>query len=127
MSLIDKEKLSAYQKAWYEKNKDRVRAKQKERNYQQRYGLSTDEATAMRDARSGCDICGGPPDGPYAKYAIDHNHTTGQVRGCLCYVCNHAVGRFKDSPMLLIRAAEYLSYYEEIADGSEIQRPEVVG
>mgnify|MGYP001576209901 CR=1 FL=1 len=39
---------------------------------------------------------------------IDHNHTTGAVRGLLCTQCNVGVGMLKDSPAVLRAAANYL-------------------
>jgi hypothetical protein len=38
----------------------------------------------------------------------DHCHTSGQVRGVLCTSCNNGLGRFKDDPARLRRAADYL-------------------
>lgn len=40
---------------------------------------------------------------------IDHDHLTGKVRGLLCSACNHGLGLFKDSPILLKRAINYLT------------------
>lgn len=39
---------------------------------------------------------------------VDHDHKTGIVRGLLCHLCNTAIGKLMDSPMLLRKAAEYL-------------------
>lgn len=39
---------------------------------------------------------------------IDHNHTTGGVRGLLCDPCNWALGHVKDSPETLRRLMAYL-------------------
>jgi len=50
-----------------------------------------------------CIICG--DEGPLV---VDHDHVTGQVRGMLCNHCNRGLGHFRDSPMLLEFAAQYL-------------------
>ena len=39
---------------------------------------------------------------------VDHDHTTGTVRGLLCYTCNAAIGMMKDSPELLENTKQYL-------------------
>ena len=39
---------------------------------------------------------------------IDHNHSSGQVRGLLCTNCNRGIGLLKDNPETLQRAATYL-------------------
>lgn len=39
---------------------------------------------------------------------VDHCHTTGKVRGLLCAECNKGLGNFKDNPVSLRNALEYL-------------------
>ena len=39
---------------------------------------------------------------------IDHDHSTGLIRGILCENCNRGLGMFKDSPKLLANAIDYL-------------------
>lgn len=50
-----------------------------------------------------CVICG--DEGPLV---VDHCHETGQIRGMLCNHCNRGLGQFRDDPILLEFAAEYL-------------------
>lgn len=40
--------------------------------------------------------------------AVDHDHTTGKVRGLLCNACNKGLGFFKDSKELLDKAIKWL-------------------
>ena len=39
---------------------------------------------------------------------IDHDHSTGKLRGLLCHQCNVGLGNFKDSIYLLFKAMLYL-------------------
>jgi len=47
------------------------------------------------------------------KFCIDHNHTTGKVRGLLCSNCNTALGLLKDNTSNLNNAIQYLNKYKE--------------
>ena len=53
-----------------------------------------------------CAICKGTPKGE--RLAVDHVHGTEKVRGLLCGPCNRALGLFKDDPVRLAVAIEYL-------------------
>jgi hypothetical protein len=67
-------------------------------------GINVEQARAVWGKEKKCAICG-TSDG---KLCVDHNHTTGEVRGMLCNNCNMAVGFFQDSPLLLKQAIQYL-------------------
>ncbi|MFC1920290.1 endonuclease VII domain-containing protein [Chloroflexota bacterium] len=43
-----------------------------------------------------------------SKLVLDHNHSTGEVRGWICDSCNTGIGRFKDDIELIQKAIKYL-------------------
>lgn len=72
-----------------------------------KYGLTLKDYERMLDqGGGGCWICGTEPTA--RRLHVDHDHKTGKVRGLLCWSCNSSIGRFKDNPELLMRAAAYL-------------------
>jgi hypothetical protein len=68
-----------------------------------RQGIDHESAERLRAAIFTCQICGDTK-----KLRVDHCHATGALRGRICDACNVALGRFKDSPRLLRKAANYL-------------------
>ncbi len=73
-----------------------------------RYGLSLDEYDAMLTCQQGrCAICHAQPSDIHL--AVDHDHSSGRVRGLLCSDCNLGIGLFRDQASLLVAAAEYLT------------------
>lgn len=44
----------------------------------------------------------------YKRFAVDHCHTTGRIRGLLCSNCNTGIGLLKDDPNALQRAIEWV-------------------
>jgi hypothetical protein len=44
---------------------------------------------------------------------IDHDHTTGKVRGVICSACNIGIGHFDDDPGRLVRAAAHLRRFRQ--------------
>ena len=72
-----------------------------------KYGLTEKQYRLRMAFQEGlCMICRKEPAG-----YIDHNHRTGAVRALLCRGCNSGLGHFKDDPIRLRRAADYLELY----------------
>lgn len=60
-----------------------------------------------------CAICGNPETradqyGRISEFQVDHNHTTREVRGLLCFACNTAIGQMKEDVGRLQSAIRYL-------------------
>lgn len=60
-----------------------------------------------------CAICKLPeseiPHNKGQPWQVDHCHTTGQVRGILCFPCNFAIGLLKDDKAIIMNALNYIS------------------
>jgi len=88
-------------------------------NLRREYGIDLAEYEDMYTAQNGlCAICGiGIPkkDGKNGrgKFAIDHDHDTGKVRGILCAFCNFGIGNFKESVKTLESAILYLRHHSK--------------
>ena len=83
----------------------------REGRLRRRYGLNEEvyqELLAGQNFR--CAICGTADFDNTARRlpAIDHDHSTGKVRGILCSRCNKGLGLFGDSPELMREAITYL-------------------
>jgi hypothetical protein len=76
-----------------------------------KYGIGADEFDELLAKQGGrCAICPAEVgDKRGMPLYVDHCHRTGKVRGLLCADCNFGIGKFRDDPALLIRAAEYLT------------------
>lgn len=82
-----------------------------------RFGITPETYDRMlNDQGGGCAVCGttkGLRVGDRElRFSVDHDHNTGAVRGILCHSCNQGIGRFRDDPELLRRAADYLENKE---------------
>jgi hypothetical protein len=57
-----------------------------------------------------CKICGveSNPDSRARYFVVDHDHTTGDIRGLLCTKCNALLGLAMDREDILEKARQYL-------------------
>lgn len=97
----------------YEKYGTQPKYKNLRRKWQlkHKYKLTPEDYKKMLDMQENvCAICKrGPREHP--NLAVDHDHTTGAVRGLLCQSCNRAIGVFKDNLGTLRGAISYLLKY----------------
>jgi len=75
------------------------------------YGISLEQYDEILQSQNGlCAICQCPPGNGNGRYlCIDHDHSTGGIRGLLCRKCNAALGLVSDSPETLNRMIAYLA------------------
>lgn len=108
--------VRAYQRAYRERNADRLRAYEAGRYTEDRkmsvrlrqYGLTLEQYEEMERTQGGaCAICRRQcPTG--RRLAVDHDHKTGKVRALLCFKCNAAEGALDGRPDLAEALAAYM-------------------
>ena len=83
--------------------------REKNRKLLQKYSITLEQYEEMLQKQGNrCWICGRHKSEFQRPLHVDHNHTTGKVRGLLCGVCNRGLGSFGDSISRLERAIYYL-------------------
>jgi len=99
----------------------RLTKQQRAKDYRLRkvYGISFYEYKRILAVQEGnCAICGKPPK-PGRSLHVDHKHQQGErklsgdekrryVRGLLCWMCNTAIGKFRDNSTKMRAAADYI-------------------
>ena len=83
--------------------------KSKENRIKKVYGISLadyDRRKASQDCC--CYMCGISEDSLSYSLALDHNHTTGELRKFLCNRCNKVVGIFESNDGVAALAWQYL-------------------
>jgi len=138
MLLTVKERKSNYNKEYYLKNKEGARKRDKiykdkhreilrEKNtiyrknnpniaylsrrkaqLKRKFNLSLNDYNILLEKQKGvCNIC--KIKETTKALCVDHNHTTGEIRGLLCSNCNRGIGLLKDDIVLLKEAIKHLS------------------
>lgn len=125
-------------KQYMKEYKQKVGVKQKERESVRRYkkrnpdvaknghlkrnfDISLEKFNEMLESQNYvCSICKQPETkifkktGKLCDFCVDHCHSTGKVRGLLCWNCNASLGKFKDSIETLENAILYLKKHKEV-------------
>lgn len=75
-------------------------------NLAKRYGITLEQYAAMWDRQGGlCGVCRRQ----HGRMVVDHDHSTGAVRGILCVRCNVCLGGLGDNLDGVMRLVQYLS------------------
>lgn len=118
-----KEAAAAEQRRWRKENPDKVAAAYAKRlahpDYKLRklhdrvkkFGITGEQYTAMVTAQNNkCGACGTdkPSKRSVKRWAVDHCHGSGAVRGLLCHSCNLTLGNVSDNISTLESLIAYL-------------------
>ncbi len=105
---VNKQRLNKVSKDYYHSNKE----KHKDGILKRVYGITLDEYNQMIEDQNGiCVGCGRPFYGTGTQGlapCVDHDHSTGKVRGIIHQTCNKALGLTYDDPEVLENLAQYL-------------------
>lgn len=99
----NKEKIKEYQRNWRITNKDKTAGYDRKN----RYGLTQDEYDLMYLNQLGLCVACHEPFG-VRKPVVDHNHSTGKVRGLIHSKCNTAIGYIEKNKEKLQWWLEYI-------------------
>ena len=110
--------------SYAEKTAERIRAKKESgewyleaasRILKHEYGITLEEYNVILKKQNNlCAICQTEEttidkrNGKVKRLAVDHCHKTNVIRGLLCWRCNTAIGKLKDDPEIIQRAANYV-------------------
>lgn len=88
-----------------------------------KYGLTQDDYRQMLAKQKGaCAICGNPETALKVSsegtlhLAVDHNHTTGEVRELLCRKCNLGISVFEENVEYIANAISYIEKHKAKAE-----------
>ncbi len=105
------------------RNKIRINAESKanpmlgwERRLKEKYKITrADYMRMLEEQNYGCAFCGREGAHDDLKFLhVDHCHSTGKVRGLLCFNCNGMLGQAKDNLETLRKAIAYLEKHNGI-------------
>ena len=103
----NREKRNAYSKIYYARKREywKQYAKDNRKNNPDKYkdtilrstrGISLEEfKEKLKNQNDSCAICGVHKDKYFRFLNVDHNHTTGKVRGLLCNNCNRGIAFYE--------------------------------
>ena len=113
--MEDKTKVNARARRYRKENPDKFKGY----HLKKEFGLTLEDFKRILSKQGGvCALCLQPEksmhkSGTLKELSVDHDHTTGVVRGLLCWVCNTGIGKMQDDPALLRAAADYVEKYRK--------------
>jgi hypothetical protein len=99
-------------KSWTINNSERAAYSSRNRALKWKYGIDIPTYDRMLATQKHCcAICGDKENkvgGLHNSFSVDHDHTTGKVRGLLCNQCNRGLGMLGDNIKSIMNVVKYL-------------------
>lgn len=106
---------AARTQSWRDQNPAAYKTSSKRASLKKKFGLSLEEwDRRKRQQDDRCIICRslfGVESNKDTRACVDHCHATGKIRALLCGRCNLGLGKFRDNPETLRKAASYLEEF----------------
>lgn len=118
------EKRKTYVKKYHLENKDKIKEKSKEKwsnlSREQKREINCKKMgisifwwnETFKSQNYSCAICKSEVPKSKNDFCIDHCHSSGKIRGILCYKCNLAIGYFQDDTVIINNAIMYLNKFK---------------
>jgi hypothetical protein len=102
---------------WQKNNPERVRVSYRVHHLRRWYRMTIDEWNELFESQGKrCAICRCVEHPGKRPWHMDHDHSTGQLRGILCQQCNLMLGHAKDNLETLRAAIAYLRFYTQAVE-----------
>ena len=105
-----RERREANKDRWNESRRNRpaeVKLRQQDKRKARWYGITPEDVAELKTKP--CEACGKPAHLNRCNVSyLDHNHTTGKLRGVLCHECNTALGLLGESVDRMNSLADYI-------------------
>jgi hypothetical protein len=111
-----KPEMKEYLADYYKKNRKEAleyyathRERARDRKLKRVFGITLGEFRVLSESQNDlCAICNKKEIIPNRSLCVDHDHTTGKIRGLLCYKCNVMIGMSNESIQIMENALTYL-------------------
>lgn len=102
-------RTAEYNRKYAFENPELMKKKDRKNSLKRFWNMSLEDFKALKQNQGGtCALCDKTESSPHKSLCIDHDHSTGKIRGLLCDTHNRAIGLFKDSIEDLKKAIKYL-------------------
>lgn len=109
-----RDRVLAYKREHHQKNRVLHNHLKRGWNYSHTYKTTLAAYDLQLHAQNSCcAICLRSMAPAERRFAFDHDHATGLMRGVLCSACNGGLGCFRDQESLLLAALTYLRTWKD--------------